>query len=735
MNPLCSVCKPVLCALLIAAGLTIIGEAPAVGQDTDTSRQLERIDVEAPQQRRPVTRAATTPRPGADYDETAPMDLPSPEDRGGPSQIFSGSDIPSSTLSLVEGKSRVSLGAESLPAQVSVVTDRDIQSLNIRNYADLFARVPGVNGYTIGQRQATHSISMRGFPGAGGMDIAIFIDGVPQSTPSTYQGASGLSEFSWLVPEAIEKIEIIKGPFSALYGNFAMAGVINIITKKSQPSPSLNLYGGSFGAFRALGVASSETMIPTPYLAYEYYTIDGYRENSQLRSLSPFNKVSMPILGGILSLRYNYYHSEWGAPGYLPIADVRQKRVSRRHAYNTTDGGDQTRQEAVVNYSPLCGERGLYATAYVDIWDIIRYNDWPPGPQGARADKRTYWGGRVYYNLVFGDVASLTIGGETRHDKASPRDYYTNGARKYTSAKYHYDLRLSNWAWFLQGQIKPAEKLKIVGGVRGDYFTMEAENRTRPQNSGAGFPHIMSPKIGAVLTPTKNFNVFGNIGVGFRSPSYTEASPYTANSESNFAVGPARIDTGDVGFNVALFGNLYFATAYYHTITHREIRTVNNVPTNIGDTLREGYEVEAKFFPSKDVNVFFSYDWVDAKVINPTKAGQYLVTRVPEHIIKGGIEIQRDFGAGRKLLADAYYQYTSGFPNYSGTDTNPIFCPEYDVYNFKLSYEGNGWSSFVSARYQPREFSAPAAFIFNGELSYAPEPVWDVTSGLTYTFW
>ncbi|MFH1116135.1 MAG: TonB-dependent receptor [Pseudomonadota bacterium] len=698
------------------------------------TRELERIDIEAPE-RRPAVRARTPAQADPDFDQPPESDSRSSRDRGSPSEMFSGSGIPSSTLSLVESKSQVSLQAESLPAQVSVVTAQDIERLNIRNYSDLFATVPGVNAYTIGQGQATHSFSIRGFAGAGGADVAIFIDGVPQSTPSTYQGSTGLSEISWLAPEAIERMEIIKGPFSALYGDFAMAGVINIITKKSAPASSVSSYGGSFGTFRALGEVGSETLVPIPYLAYEYYTTDGYRDNSQLNSFSPFNKVSMPLLGGILSLRYNYYHSDWGAPGYLVIDDVRKGLVNRKHAYNTTDGGDQTRQEVVLNYAPSCGERGLYATAYVDVWDIIRYNDWPPGPQTAREDTRTYWGGRLYYNMVFGDTATLTLGGETRLDTASPQDHKTNGARQFTGTNYNYDLKLSNWAWFLQGQIKPAEKLKIVGGVRGDYFKMEAENLTRPQNSGTGFRQIIAPKIGAVLTPTTDFNIFGNIGFGFRSPSYTEVSPYSANSNKNFNLEPAKVDTADVGFNVALFGNLYFAAAYYHTITEREIRLVNNVPTNIGDTLRKGYEVEAKFYPSRDVSVFASYDWVDASVINPAKAGQVLVTRVPEHIIKGGLQIRRDFGEGRRLLADAYYQYTSGFPNYNGSNPTPVFGPDYDVYSFKLSYMGTGWSSFVSARYQPREFSAPVAFLLNGELSYAPEPKWDFTSGLTYTFW
>lgn len=735
MSSLYSVRRVLLGVLCLTVGLTMVDDVLAIAQESGSSRQLERVEIEAPQ-RRPAPRATTAPGSGADYDQFFPSESPLSEDRERPSGTFTGSGIPASTLSLVEAKSQVSLSSESLPAQVSEVTSQDIQQLNVQTYSDLFRRVPAVRANAYGQGEISHNFSMRGFTGGGGTDTAIFIDGVPQNTPSV-SGATGKSEISWLTPEVIDRIEVIKGPFSALYGDFALAGVINIITKKSEPAPSLNSYGGSFGEFRVLGVLSRETWTPTPYVADEYYRIDGYRANQQLAKGSLFNKVSMPMLGGVVSLRYNFYRSDWGAPGYLPIAWVRDGLVARRKAVNETDGGNQTRYELVMNYAPACGERGLYVTAYLDNFDAIRFATLPLN-QLARGDERTYWGGRVFYNLVFGDVGSLTIGAETRQDSGQTRQYNTDNDRNWISTTYNYDLRLSNWAWLLQGQIKPADSLKIVGGLRWDYFKQEFDNLTRPENSGTGFPQIMSPKIGVVLTPTKNFNIFANIGSGFRSPGNLEVSPYQAGATSNFSLEPAKIDTADVGFNVALFGNLYFAASYYHTIMQREIRTVDNQPVNIGDTLRKGYEAEAKYYPSEDINLFASYGWVDAKVTNPTTAGQILLTGVSEHIIKGGVTVQKEFGEGRRVLADAYYEYSSGPPSYAGKSTTPLFGPDYDVYNFKLMYRGSGWSSHVAARYQPRELSSGYTYLAtygsNRYMSFSPEPKWQFNAGLSYSF-
>ena len=107
-------------------------------------------------------------------------------------------------------------------------------------------------------------------------------------------------------------------------------------------------------------------MLPTPFLAQEYDTIDGYRDNSQLKQGSTFDKISFPILGGILSLRYNYFQSDWGAAGYVPIDWVKSGHWDRTRAYDPTDGGYAWRYQVVMNYAPACGERGLYATLYFD---------------------------------------------------------------------------------------------------------------------------------------------------------------------------------------------------------------------------------------------------------------------------------------------------------------------------------------------------------------------------------
>ena len=85
------------------------------------------------------------------------------------------------------------------------------------------------------------------------------------------------------------------------------------------------------------------------------------------------------------------------------------------------------------------------------------------------------------------------------------------------------------------------------------------------------------------------------------------------------------------------------------------------------------------------------------------------------------------------MLVDLYYEYFSGAPNYIGARL--LYGPDFDMYNFKLTYSGRGWSSFFSARCKPREYSADTTWVNTNLLVYDPPPKWELASGLTYTFW
>jgi outer membrane receptor protein involved in Fe transport len=711
----------------------------ALSQDA-TGPQLERVDVEPPER----TARSRDARPGRlpAYDDATNLDQPSPDYETGLGGAYSGSQslIPSSSLSVVTDKSSVSsVGSAALPAQVTVVSRREIDRLDVRNYTDLFRTVPGVRSYTYGQGDVGHPMQIRGNSGAHGVDTCIYVDGVPQNFPSASQGGNGMSDISWLSPEMIDRIEVIKGPFSVLYGNYAQAGVINIITKNSEPTPSMTLSGASFGGFRAVPIITSQAWVPTPFVVNDYQTLDGYAENSQYKRYSSFNKVTAPIWNGYLSLRVNYYKSDWGAPGFPYIDYVLKGIFDRRSAVNPTDLGYSRRWSAVANYAPSGTDAGLYFTAYVEKYEKYRWSTILPDPQRLQDDDRTFYGGRIFYNVVFGNFASMIIGAESRYDRGMAQQFKTVN-RQTTGTTNDYGLGLANHSLFIQGQAKLADSLKLVGGVRKDYFDMDVTNRLIPASSGSGYPTTLSPKVGFVLTPLSGVNIFGNKGLGFRAPAASEMSPAKTTARSNFELQVAQTDSWDLGFNATFIDKVYIAFDWYRTDMENEVRTdATGTPYNVGNSQRTGYEVEAKYYASDQINIFANYSWVDAKVKNPTTVGQNLVTGVAQDVIKAGIELTYDLTPDVKFLGDLYCEYISQQPFYFGTDPTPQYGPDYVMYNMKMAWQGRNWSLFAAAKYQPKELSSDSVSSAGNKtvgyhFTFRPRPLWDLNGGLKYTF-
>ena len=142
--------------------------------------------------------------------------------------------------------SAITLQSGGLPTAVTVITRDQLTRTNVgRDFGSLLRRVPGIMAHNIGQGDTGDSEKMRGFLSSShGADVAVYIDGVPQNVPSASIN-HGMNDMSWLTPDMIERIDIIKGPFSAMFGDQNRSGAMNIITR----SRAENSIGGTFGSF------------------------------------------------------------------------------------------------------------------------------------------------------------------------------------------------------------------------------------------------------------------------------------------------------------------------------------------------------------------------------------------------------------------------------------------------------------------------------------------------------
>ncbi|BCB95956.1 catecholate siderophore receptor CirA [Dissulfurispira thermophila] len=629
---------------------------------------------------------------------------------------------------IAEDKANISVKSETLPASVNVITKEDLEKMPIRHYLDMFRKTPGMITSHYGQGDIADGFGMRGYQSGHGSEVAIFVDGVPINIPH-HSHSHGFADIGWLVPEMIERIEVIKGPFSALYGNFALGGVINIITKKSDKTPIIGAELGSYDAYRGITTISRSDWKPTPFLLYEAYTKNGYRDNSDYTRYNLFNKLTVPLLNGKLSIRVHYVNRDWGAPGYLSVDDVKNGTRKRTDAINPTDGGNSEYYNLVLNYTPSSGEAGPHATLYAASEDLNRYATFPPSSQRLEHNERVFYGWNLLYNYMPNKNLSLIFGTDGRYDNGDRQRYNTTN-RVQTSTTQNWHIEETNIGLFFQGQYRPVDFLKVVGGLRYDIFRFDIENKIRPGNSGSGDTSIFSPKIGFVIAPIKNLNIFANKGLGFRSPAADEMSPPDKDYK-NFNLKPAKVDTWDIGFNTLLFDKLHLLFDYYQTDMEREIRNVGADTINIGKSKRDGYEIEAKIYATNDLVIYSNYGWVKAKIKNPDTTGEDKITGVPKKYIGTGVEWQHSFGKDKRLLIDLGYQYLGKAPlNAAGT----IYRPPVDRYMTKATYNIKEWSLFAESTYHPKKYASEGMFLIGGVPVYDPKPVWDVTAGIKYKF-
>ena len=193
------------------------------------------------------------------------------------------------------GREDLSPAASAQPAASVTLNAKQIERTPVNSYGDIFRPLPGIDVSNYGQGAVGYGISMRGFTDAEhGRDIAYFIDGVPVNEISAIH-TPNYADLNILIPETVKTLEIIRGPFAIEAGDSNVGGSVFITTKSLDPYAGANVSGGSWGTGRGLATYGSDTGSYVPYLVFEGYHTDGYRDNSTIDRYNSFDKVTLPL--------------------------------------------------------------------------------------------------------------------------------------------------------------------------------------------------------------------------------------------------------------------------------------------------------------------------------------------------------------------------------------------------------------------------------------------------------
>lgn len=468
-----------------------------------------------------------------------------------------------------------------LPMTVTVL-DRNVLTLkqNSNILSTIAEQVPGLMvtsrgmmGYGI-SRGAAGDISMRGVSSSTGQ-FMVLIDGMPQ-----YNGVYGHSIADSYQTMMAEKVEILRGPASMLYGSNAMGGVLNIVTRQQQDDgcrTTVNLSGGSWGTVQAEASNQYRTGRFTTTVAAQYGRSDNHRAN-----------MSFEQFGGMIKLGYDI-NQNWNVSGMLDLIHFNASNPGPVSTPKSENDQWITRGAANIvvsnHFSTTSGALTIYDNfGFHKIND--GYNTIGGTPQtDLFRSKDAVAGASWYQTATFFNQNPLILTAGIDYQHIYGRTYYTD--RK-TGKMVKTEKRLMQSAHAHENEV--AEYLQVRKEF-GRFLTIDLGIR-HDWHSTAGTEWV--PQLGFALRPSSNSTFKASMSKGFRNPSTKEMYLYgTANSETlhaesmwNYEVAWRQTLANDA---VAYGINLFLIDG------DNMIQTVGGKNINTGTFLNKGIEADLRW--------------------------------------------------------------------------------------------------------------------------------------------
>lgn len=599
------------------------------------------------------------------------------------------------------------------PAAVSVIEGEDMRLATPRvNLSETLTSVPGLQVQNRQNYAQDLQISIRGFGSRsafGVRGIRLYVDGIPATMPD------GQGQISNIDINSIQDVEVLRGPFSALYGN-ASGGVINITTETGIEASS---YYGSYGSWRyglkATGAMGDGTQPgDVDYtVSTTRFTTHGYRDHSGARKNLANAKLGVRLDDvSKLSLIFNSVDIKADDPGGLTESEWKAdpQQAPRAEQYNTRKTIKQT--QAGLRYErQLSAQDDISVMAYAGERETTQYQSIPlvaqlkPAQAGGVITLQRHYQGidsRWTHRGELGVPVTFT-GGLNYENMSENRKGYNNFRLNNGPPEFGHkgDLRRDerNLMWnvdpYLQTQWQLTQKLSLDAGVRYSSVWFDSNDHyIAPGNgddSGDASYHHWLPAGSLKYALTDAWNLYLAAGRGFETPTINELS-YRADGQSgfNFDLKPSTNDTVEVGSKTRI-GNGLLTAALFQTDTDDEIVVASSMGgrttyKNAGKTRRQGAELALDQRFAGDWRVKASWTWLDATYRSNVCQGQNCDgNRMP------GIARNMGFASLGFIPDEGWYAGTD--VRYMGdimaNDENTAKAPSYTVVGLNTGYKFN----------------------------------------------
>ncbi|WP_276726427.1 TonB-dependent receptor PqqU [Pantoea septica] len=548
-----------------------------------------------------------------------------------PLPLLAADDTGSATMVVSAAPAQTGLSELDTPAAVSVVNGEDMRQAAPRvNLSENLGSVPGLQIQNRQNYAQDLQLSVRGFGSRstyGVRGLRLYVDGIPATMPD------GQGQTSNIDISSIDHIEVLRGPFSALYGN-ASGGVINVDTQTGQQPTTLEAgsWYGSYGSWRNSVKASGATGDGTQAGDVNYtvsasrFTTHGYRDHSEAQKNLGNAKLGVRIDDvSTLTLLFNSVHIEAQDPGGLTPDQWRanpRQVVSNVTLYNTRKTVDQT--QGGLHYQRQMGENDdLSVMMYAGIRETTQYQSIPkkvqlsPKHPGGVIDLTRHYQGIdtrwTHRDSLFSVPVTLT-GGLDYETMTERRKGFENFSGDDLGVKGNIRRNERNLMWNLDPYLQTAwqltDKWSLDAGLRYSTVNFDSNDNyitaVNGDDSGDARYHKWLPAASLKYAIDSSWNAYISAGRGFETPTINELS-YRADGETGLNTGlkPATSDTVELGTKKRI-GNGLITAALFQTDTQNEIVTDASLGgrttyKNAGQTRRRGLEL--------GVDQQFAADW------------------------------------------------------------------------------------------------------------------------------
>jgi iron complex outermembrane receptor protein len=616
---------------------------------------------------------------------------------------------------------------KTVPRNVTVITRHDIEKAPSKDITDLLSREANVNLRSLFGNEKRSGVDVRGMGDTASSNVIVMVDGVKLNAPDL----SG-PDLSAIPLNEVERIEIMRGAGSVLYGDGAVGGVINIITKKGKGKPVTDL-STSYGSYNTLDMGASfrKTEEKTGFgLLADYHNSEGYRDNGFYKREDASITVDRDITDNTcLSFTLAPHKDSYGLPGPVSKEDAfsRENRVMTDYP---EDSGENTDIRFLAGLDTSIGSFGfLQAKAGYHFRDDFYVMGYTPlltrEEQTDHIDEDT-----LSINLKFSAEYELF---DRLQKLQCGIDYSTTQyARIELSKDDRKRSNVDNIGLFLMNQLALVQDLAIDLGYRfntvhGTFRVDQYKDAEDVWEEGEPYQRTWinhSFDAGLVYSINPDITIYASFATSFRTPNVDELSLSDSDlhpQEGNHWETGARVRIGDFAeASLSLFLTRIKDEIYYGEDPGTGIAVNRNYDER---TNRAGIETDVKLFPFEFLYLWGNYTFMDARFENRWT----FVPLVPMHKASFGLEWQ---------ISNAFLLSISGtyvgerFDGNDETNTQYAMLAPYTVIDSKLTYQYKDLTLFIGINNIFDELYSTAAY---GE-SYYPMPGRNFSGGMEIKF-